>query len=132
MENDKKITEKVLKIKGIIENKEYKIKELQNFYNNINNSKEISGKKIGLIGYGSGSKSKVFEGVVQDNWTSKMKDIKLFEYLENRTSITVKTYEKIHTSKLESPVVEASKIALNYIEKEDTNYGLRRYKVNKK
>ena len=42
MENDKKITEKVLKIKGIIENKEYKIKELQNFYNNINNSKEIS------------------------------------------------------------------------------------------
>lgn len=100
--------------------------------NSFNNSKEISGKKIGLIGYGSGSKSKVFEGVVQDNWTSKMKDIKLFEYLENRTSITVKTYEKIHTSKLESPVVEASKIALNYIEKEDTNYGLRRYKVNKK
>ena len=42
MENDKKITEKVLKIKGIVENKEYKIKELQNFYNNINNSKEIS------------------------------------------------------------------------------------------
>ena len=32
MENGKKISEKVLKIKGIIETKEYKIKELQNFY----------------------------------------------------------------------------------------------------
>ena len=42
MENDKKITEKVLKIKGIIETKEYKIKELQNFYDNINNSKDIT------------------------------------------------------------------------------------------
>ena len=42
MENDKKVTEKVLKIKGIIENKECKIQELQNFYNNFNNSKEIS------------------------------------------------------------------------------------------
>ena len=42
MENSKKISEKVLKIKGTIETKEYKIKELQNFYNNINNSKEIS------------------------------------------------------------------------------------------
>ena len=97
----------------------------------FNSSNEISGKIIGLIGYGSGSKSKVFEGAVQANWASKIKDVKLFEYLENRTSITVDTYEKIHTSKLESPVVEASKIALNYIEKEDTNYGLRRYKVNK-
>jgi hypothetical protein len=28
MENDKKITEKVLKIKGIIETKEYKIKRI--------------------------------------------------------------------------------------------------------
>ena len=43
MENSKKISEKVLKIKEIIETKEYKIKELQNFYNNINNSKEKFG-----------------------------------------------------------------------------------------
>ena len=37
-----KFSERVLKIKKLIENKEYKIKELQNYYNNISNSKEIS------------------------------------------------------------------------------------------
>ncbi|WP_299115874.1 hydroxymethylglutaryl-CoA synthase family protein [uncultured Winogradskyella sp.] len=98
--------------------------------NSLNTSKEISGNTIGLIGYGSGSKSKVFEGTVQPDWASKIKPIKLFEYLEHRTSIDVDTYEKIHSSKIEKPVHNGSKIALNYVEKEDTNYGLRRYKVN--
>ena len=42
MSNENKLSDKVLKIKGIIENKEYKIKELQNFYDNINNSKDIT------------------------------------------------------------------------------------------
>ncbi|MFD1062715.1 hydroxymethylglutaryl-CoA synthase family protein [Winogradskyella litorisediminis] len=96
----------------------------------FNTSKEIAGNTIGFVAYGSGSKSKVFQGVVQPNWVSKIKDIKLFEYLENRTSITVETYENIHRSKLQTPVNKGSKIALNFVEKEDTNYGLRRYKVN--
>lgn len=96
----------------------------------FNNAKDISGNIIGFIGYGSGSKSKVFEGTVQPNWASRLKDIKLFEYLENRTAIQVDTYEKIHTSKLVKPILDGSKITLSFVEKEDTNYGLRRYKVN--
>lgn len=96
-----------------------------------NSSKDISDNVIGFIAYGSGSKSKVFEGVVQPNWTSKIKDIKLFEYLENRTSVDVKTYEKIHRSQLENPAFKASKVQLDYIESNTTNIGLRRYKVNK-
>lgn len=95
----------------------------------FNNSEQIENQTIGFIGYGSGSKSKVFQGVVQPNWASKIKDVKLFEYLENRTSITVDTYESIHKSALEIPVEKGSKIALNFVEKEETNYGLRRYKV---
>lgn len=97
---------------------------------NYNSSTKIAGNTIGFIGYGSGSKAKVFQGVIQPNWASKIKDIKLFEYLKNRTSITVDTYENIHKSALETPVEQGSKIALNFVEKEDTNYGLRRYKVN--
>ncbi|WP_299115625.1 hydroxymethylglutaryl-CoA synthase [uncultured Winogradskyella sp.] len=93
-------------------------------------SKTIEGDTIGFISYGSGSKSKVFEGTIQANWTSKLKDVKLFEYLKNRTAIDVTTYEKIHRSQLEKAVLDGSKIALDYIEKDDTNYGLRRYKVN--
>ena len=37
-----KVSDKILKIEELIKNKDYKIKELQNYYNNINNSKEIS------------------------------------------------------------------------------------------
>lgn len=97
----------------------------------LNASKKITRNTIGFIGYGSGSKSKVFEGIVQPNWALKIKDIKLFEYLENRISISVDTYEKIHTSQLEKPILDGSKVELNFVEKEETNYGLRRYKVNK-
>lgn len=96
---------------------------------NYRNKKDITGNPVGFIAYGSGSKSKVFEGVVQNDWMSKIKDIKLFETLENRTAISVDTYESIHRSKLEQPVENGSKISLEYIERDETNYGLRRYSV---
>lgn len=96
---------------------------------NYRNKKDITGNPVGFIAYGSGSKSKVFEGVVQNDWASKIKDIKLFETLENRTAISVETYESIHRSKLEQPVENGSKISLEYIERDETNYGLRRYSV---
>ncbi len=96
---------------------------------NYRNNKDIAGNPVGFIAYGSGSKSKVFEGVVQNDWMSKIKDIKLFETLENRTAISVDTYESIHRSKLKQPVENGSKISLEYIERDETNYGLRRYSV---
>ena len=96
----------------------------------FNDAQDISGQNVGFIAYGSGSKSKVFQGEIQPNWASKIESVKLFEYLENRTSIDVDTYEKIHRSQLEQPVFNGSKIALDYVETEATNYGLRRYKVS--
>ena len=98
----------------------------------FNASNDISGKKIGFISYGSGSKSKVFEGTVQPNWSSKLEAVQLFEYLNKRSSIEVDTYEKIHCSKLDKPVIKDSKIAFNRIETDNTNYGLRRYIINDK
>ncbi|WP_426432025.1 hydroxymethylglutaryl-CoA synthase family protein [Winogradskyella sp. HB-48] len=94
-----------------------------------NSNTELSGKTIGFIAYGSGSKSKVFEGVVQENWKSRLSDVHLFETLNQRTSIDVDTYENIHRAKLESPIHNGSKISLDFIEREETNYGLRRYSV---
>lgn len=96
-----------------------------------NSENDITAQHIGFIGYGSGSKSKVFEGTIQPNWRSKIKDIKLFKYLENRTSIDVDTYEKIHTSNFDKPILGGSKIELDFVEKQETNYGLRRYRVKK-
>ena len=98
----------------------------------FNASNDISGNKIGFISYGSGSKSKVFEGTVQPNWSSKLEAVQLFEYLNKRSSIEVDTYEKIHCSKLDKPVIKDSKIAFNRIETDNTNYGLRRYIINDK
>lgn len=94
-----------------------------------NNDLDLSGKTIGFIAYGSGSKSKVFEGVVQNKWASKIADIKLFETLNERASIDVETYENIHRAKLETPIHNGSKISLDFIERDETNYGLRRYSV---
>lgn len=95
----------------------------------LNNSNNIEGNKIGLIAYGSGSKSKVFEGTVQPAWASKIENIQLFEYLNDRTAIGLETYENLHRSKLERPVHNGSKISLDYIEREEFNYGLRRYSI---
>ncbi len=95
----------------------------------LNKSLNIDGNKIGLIAYGSGSKSKVFEGTVQANWESKISDVKLFEYLDSRTPIDLETYENLHRSKLDQPVHDGSKISLDYIESDEFNYGLRRYSI---
>lgn len=93
-----------------------------------NHQKEIATNTIGFIGYGSGSKSKVFEGVVQPNWQSKIKHVKLFEYLENRQAIDVKTYEDLHCSRINKPIKEQANIVLDFIENGEANFGLRRYK----
>lgn len=82
-----------------------------------------------MIAYGSGSKSKVFEGTIQPSWASKVEGIQLFEYLENRTPIDLETYENLHRSKLDQPVHDGSKISLDYIERDEFNYGLRRYSI---
>ncbi|WP_299223214.1 hydroxymethylglutaryl-CoA synthase [uncultured Psychroserpens sp.] len=95
----------------------------------LNTSKDISNTTIGFISYGSGSKSKVFEGKVRPNWNTKIEAVKLFEYLENRKSIEVQTYEDLHRSKIDHPIFNGSKISLDYVESDQTNYGLRRYSV---
>ena len=60
------------------------------------NEKEISGSKFGFLAYGSGSKSKVFEGKVQDDWKEAVAKCRLFETLKNSFEIDFKTYEKLH------------------------------------
>ena len=93
-------------------------------------SKNIIHHKIGFIAYGSGSKSKVFEGTIQPQWKEKIKHLTLFNNLNNRTEIDVNTYENLHQFNLEQPVGPKPIRGLAYIEKEATNYGLRRYNTN--
>jgi hydroxymethylglutaryl-CoA synthase len=89
---------------------------------------ELSGRKIGFIAYGSGSKSKVFEGTVQKEWKERIKGVDVFENLEKRSPIDVSLYEKIHSRIQQTPVHENAGVALSEIVTDDENTkGLRKY-----
>jgi hydroxymethylglutaryl-CoA synthase len=92
-------------------------------------SEDITGTAFGFIAYGSGSKSKVFEGRINKAWKAKIKNLNLFEQLNQRQAIAIDTYEDLHCGRLKTPVAGGSTIQLKGIEHEPTNYGLRRYIV---
>lgn len=70
----------------------------------FNENEELSGKEIGFVGYGSGSKSKVFAGKVSGNWRKVVEKWNLFENLNQRTAIDFETYEKLHRKQLKDSV----------------------------
>jgi hydroxymethylglutaryl-CoA synthase len=72
----------------------------------FNENEELAGQEIGFLGYGSGSKSKVFAGKVAENWKNVVAKWDLFEGLKNRTAIDLDTYEKLHRKQLEKSVNE--------------------------
>lgn len=92
--------------------------------------KEISGEKFGFLAYGSGSKSKVFEGIIQDDWKSEISKVKLFETLEKSHEIDFETYERLHKKEQKQAVKPPkNEWILDRIEKEIPNLiGARYYK----
>jgi len=60
------------------------------------NEADIAGKKIGFLAYGSGSKSKVFEGTVQPGWREAALNSRLFETLAQSAEIDFDTYSRLH------------------------------------
>lgn len=100
---------------------------LAHFYNS---KKEVSGKTFGFLAYGSGSKSKVFEGEIQENWKEQISKVKLFETLEESQKIDFETYEKLHKKEQKEVVRKPkSEWILDRIEKEVPNLiGARYYK----
>ncbi|MEJ5049975.1 hydroxymethylglutaryl-CoA synthase [Chryseobacterium culicis] len=70
----------------------------------FNENEELSGKEIGFVGYGSGSKSKVFAGKVSENWRKVVGKWHLFENLNQRSAVDFETYEKLHRKQLRESV----------------------------
>jgi hydroxymethylglutaryl-CoA synthase len=99
---------------------------LSNSY--LNNIK-LDQKQIGFIAYGSGSKAKVFEGVIQKNWQSKISQIKLFKYLNSRKEISIENYEMIHKNELKKSITNLN-TRLSHKETGGNDLGYRRYKLN--
>jgi hydroxymethylglutaryl-CoA synthase len=67
-------------------------------------NEELTGKEVGFLGYGSGSKSKVFVGKISEKWKSVVEKWNLFEKLNDRLAIDFDTYEKLHRKQLEHSV----------------------------
>ncbi|WP_433631998.1 hydroxymethylglutaryl-CoA synthase family protein [Chryseobacterium cucumeris] len=70
----------------------------------FNENEELTGKEIGFVSYGSGSKSKVFAGKVSEGWRKVVEKWNLFEKLNQRTSVDFDTYEKLHRKQLKESV----------------------------
>lgn len=89
---------------------------LAHFYDT---NKEVAGTKFGFLAYGSGSKSKVFEGTIQPEWKSAFEKIKLFENLAESVEIDFNTYESLHKKEQKQSVrTPKNEWVLDKIEKE--------------
>jgi hydroxymethylglutaryl-CoA synthase len=92
--------------------------------------KILSGKRIGFVAYGSGSKAKVFEGTVQKNWEEVVAKFNVFNKLNDRKAITYVQYEDLHNGVHEDTVsVNPGSYALERIGQEGVTLGARYYFV---
>jgi hydroxymethylglutaryl-CoA synthase len=63
----------------------------------LSDGRSLTGQKIGFVAYGSGSKSKVFEAVVQPGWEQIARHFQVFDKLSRRRAIDYDQYERLHT-----------------------------------
>jgi hydroxymethylglutaryl-CoA synthase len=91
---------------------------------------DLTGVRFGFFGYGSGSKSKVFEGEVQAGWKQVVERWKLMDRLEARHAIDYLTYEALHRKQLKESVGEVyGEFYLDAVNQEPGNYtGARTYR----
>ena len=93
---------------------------LSTFCFHLKEKSKIENQKMGFIAYGSGSKSKVFEGEVQLGWEQAIAKSTLFETLEASKEIDFTTYEALHRKELKNSVlVPKNEFVLERIEQEN-------------
>ena len=103
---------------------------LSTFSYHFKQKSELNDKVFGFIAYGSGSKSKVFEGTVESSWESVIAKVLLFETLEQARPIDFETYIRLHKKEMKNAVLPPkNEFVLDYIEKDIPNLtGARYYK----
>lgn len=89
----------------------------------------LAKKRIGFIAYGSGSKAKVFEGVVQSDYESVVRKFQIFHKLQQRKAISYESYLDLHTGKSPSLCPEKGHWGLKSIGKEGVTLGARYYHI---
>ncbi|MGV1019123.1 hydroxymethylglutaryl-CoA synthase family protein [Empedobacter falsenii] len=81
-------------------------------------NEELNGKTVGFIAYGSGSKSKVFQGQIGEGWKNVMNKMDLFTYLNKREAISFEQYQDLHNKNLKTSINDSKGFALDRIETE--------------
>ncbi|MFV0225085.1 hydroxymethylglutaryl-CoA synthase [Empedobacter falsenii] len=82
------------------------------------NNEDLTGKTVGFISYGSGSKSKVFQGKIGEGWKDVMNKVDLFNYLKQREAISFEQYEELHNKNQKTSINASKGFALDRIETE--------------
>jgi len=92
---------------------------------------DLSNQTIGFCAYGSGSKSKVFEGEVQKTWKDVVSKFEIFKTLEKREAISFNEYENLHNGKLNKSIKGIEGFYLESISEDENLYGVRTYAFSK-
>jgi len=69
---------------------------MSSFESDLEENDNLDNELLGLCGYGSGAKAKVFEGKVSPRWREVVSRWNLFERLAGRVAIDHVTYENLH------------------------------------
>jgi len=94
----------------------------------LKEGENIEGKDFGFVGYGSGSKSKVFEARIQAQWKEVVQTFETKKRLMERTEIDYPTYEALHRMQLTKSVIEPKgEFRLSKISTEPMKEGARYY-----
>ena len=91
-----------------------------------NNS--IVGDNVGFISYGSGSKSKIFNGTVMKGLKEKIELVNLFDNLSNRKEISFGELPDLHTNKNINPLTNHS-VRFSHLQDSPNSEGYRKYKL---
>ncbi|MEI6411214.1 MAG: hydroxymethylglutaryl-CoA synthase [Bacteroidota bacterium] len=88
----------------------------------------LKGKRFGFVAYGSGSKAKVFEAIVQPDWQTIAAQFHIFEKLKQRQAVDYDQYELLHNGAQQTPVfTEKGRWGLERIGVEGVTLGARYY-----
>ncbi len=74
----------------------------------LEESTKLAGEKLGFFAYGSGSKSKVFEGIIQKDWKAVVARFNLSSRLSDRKKIDYHSYLSLHGENAEQSILTPS------------------------
>ncbi len=93
-----------------------------------NENSDLNGKKLGFFAYGSGSKSKVFEGTLQEGWKSVAGNFGIRNRLDQRDKVDYDHYKNLHTGYHQGSYQQPSRtFMLKRIGTDGTDLGARYY-----